>query len=224
MKIFYERNHLELEYHQKQMAPIHLWPWGSSEMKMVYKRNFLGSPCLFRCLITRKTTQAFKNHCYLTHIGSHDCGKWCVLLSCTSSLHTCTSEGIKIGNLDFFLRPSSDQTPFRTCSSYTHFEKRCQGNLKQRRLHALKAGKCIRTSNLYTLLLIDSLFPFSSWSFKEQSLRHFTIKKKSGIESKEFFLLSSGYFSSVFAIISQFIYSKVNITIMATLHLKKWKA
>lgn len=91
-------------------------------------------------------------------VGSHDCGKCYVLLSYTSFITHTRSEGIKIGNLDSFLRPSSDHTPFRTCSSCTHFEKGCQGNPKQRRLHALKAGKCISTSNLYTLLWLTVFF------------------------------------------------------------------
>ena len=181
---------------------------------MVFERNFLGSPCLLACLISRKTTQAFKNHCYLTLTWVAMTEKWCVLLSCPSFIthvHFWKNKNREL-RLFFFYGPSSDQTPFRTCSSCTHFEKGCQGNPKQRRLHVLKAGKCISTSNLYTLLQIDSLLPFSKWSFKEQP-KELHMFFKSRIQSiGSFFLLSFGYFSSVFTIISQFMYSKVNIT------------
>ena len=141
-------------------------------MKLVFERKFLGSPCLLECLIARKATQAFKQHCYLplTWVDmtvENDVFSFLV----HPSLHTCTSEGIKIGNLQTlsFYGPSSDQTPLRTYSSCSHFQKCCQGNPKQRRLLALKAGKCISTSDLDALPQIDSLHPFSNRSFKEQA-------------------------------------------------------
>lgn len=75
-------------------------------MKMVFKKNFLGSPCLLRCLIARKTTQAFKTHCYLTLTQvavTVENGVSSFLVH--PSLHIHTSEGMKIENLDsFFLK------------------------------------------------------------------------------------------------------------------------
>ena len=69
-------------------------------MKLVFERKFLGSPCLLGCHIARKTTQAVKYHCYppLTWVAmtvENDVFSFLI----HPSLHTCTSEGIKIGNL-----------------------------------------------------------------------------------------------------------------------------
>lgn len=81
------------------------------------------------------------------------------------------------------------------------------------------------TSNLYTLRMADNLLCFSNRSYKNSHktllylLVYLLLIFKSGMQ----LLLSSGYFSSVVAIISQFMYSKVNIAIIATLHFKEMK-
>lgn len=74
---------------------------------MVFERNFLGSPCLLACLISRKTTQAFKNHCYLPLTWVAMTEKWCVLLSCPSfitHMHFWKNKNMEL-RLFFFMAP-----------------------------------------------------------------------------------------------------------------------
>lgn len=176
---YFLRNHLELDVIKIKQLPLLLGYWGSFEMKMAFTKNFLRSPCLLGCLIARKTTRLSK-----VIVTSHRqlcLWKMIVLFSCTSFITHMHFWGNKNRELRPFLRPSSYQAPFRSCSSCTHFEKGCQGNPKQSRLYALNAGKC--TQHLKSLYITEDWQSPSSFltGVLRRALKYF-----------EFFFFKSG--------------------------------
>lgn len=146
----------------------------------------------------------------------------CLVHPSYPSLHTCTFEGIKIGNLDaiFFKGPLQTRLHLGLAPPvHTLIRVAKETRNKDDFMHSKQKNASAPQIFIHYCRLSVSFLSVTGVLKNSLKALHFFFK--SGIQLIGSFFLSSGYFSSVFAIISQFMYSKVNITIIATLHLKK---
>lgn len=114
-KISVKRNDLDLGHHQKQIAAAYLWllrqHWDETGLWQKVSRMSM-SPCMSH---SQENNTGFQISLLSpSHMGSHDCGKWCVLLSYPSfitHMHFWRNKNRELIDSFFFMAPLQTRLP-----------------------------------------------------------------------------------------------------------------